>query len=47
MEESENQNIRSLRKFYDNGRLDGSLYEDYSDNEDLAPPKKLRQISTS
>ena len=47
MEESENQNKRSLRKLYDNESSEENLYEDYSDSEDLAPPKELIQISTS
>ena len=47
MEESENQNKRSLRRIYDNNGLDEDLYEDYSDSEDLAPPKELEPISTS
>ena len=47
MEKSENQNERSLGKFNENEETDETIYENYSNNEDLVSPKELWSILIS
>ena len=46
MEESENQNKRSLRRFYENEGKVEIIHDDYLKTEDLVSPKKSVPIST-